>query len=88
MLAEFRSIIAPNRNIKCGISVFFLPCYISVKQKRFPTEFYNECFNSKKLYFGLTEGELKKNRIIMTMSNLLKTNFMPTVLPSQVTYEK
>ena len=24
----------------------------------------------------------------MTMLNLLKTNFMPTVLPSQVTYEK
>ena len=32
--------------------------------------------------------EISKNRGIMTMSNLLKTNFMPTVLPSQVTYEK
>ena len=39
----------------------------------------------KKVYLGLTEGEFKK-RGIMTMSNLLKTNFMPTVLPFQVMY--
>ena len=32
--------------------------------------------------------ESSKNRGIMTMSNLLKMNFMPTVLPSQVTYGK
>ena len=29
-----------------------------------------------------------KNRGIMTMSNLLKTNSVPTVLPFQVTYGK
>ena len=34
----------------------------------------------KKVYLGLTEGG------IMTMSNLLKTSFMPTVLPFQVMY--
>ena len=43
--------------------------------------------NSKNVYLGLTEGEFK-NRGIMPMSNLLKTNFIPTVLPSQVTYGK
>ena len=43
--------------------------------------------DSKKVYLGLTEGEFK-NRGIMTMSNLLKSNFMPTVLPFQVMYGK
>ena len=32
--------------------------------------------------------EISKNRGIMTMSNLLKTNFMPTELSSQVMYGK
>ena len=43
--------------------------------------------NLEKVCLGLTKAELK-NRGIITMSNLLKTNFMPTVLPSQVTYGK
>ena len=42
--------------------------------------------NSKKVYLGLPESS--KNRGIMTMSNLLKANFMPTVLPFQVMYVK
>ena len=43
--------------------------------------------NLEKVCLGLTKAELK-NRGIITMSNLLKTNFMPTVLPSQVVYVK
>ena len=43
--------------------------------------------DSKKVYLGLIEGEFKK-RGIMTMSNLLKTNFMRTVLLFQVMYGK
>ena len=43
--------------------------------------------DSKKVYLGLTEGDFKKQRY-HGMSNLLKTNFMVTVLPCQVIHGK
>ena len=63
------------------------PSMVIAEKKEWYTNVQQQPVTRKKYILDWLK-ESSKNRIIMTMSNLLKTNFMPTVLPSQVTYEK